>query len=98
MQHEASKPVHEKAVILEVFGRGNNAYRFAGETDVFEAFEDLFRRENAEGATKLDINRVLLRGFSMGERELGIWDCIIRTGFTPCNRARVSPKPLAIPS
>ena len=66
VQHEASKPVHEKAVILEVFGRGNNAYRFAGETDVFEAFEDLFRRENAEGAIKLDINRVLLRGFSMG--------------------------------
>ncbi len=66
IQHEGAKPAEEKAVILEVFGRGNNAYRFAGETDVFEALEDLFRRENAKGATKLDRNRVLLRGFSMG--------------------------------
>ena len=45
---------------IEVLGRTNNAYRWAGETDVFEAVE----------ATKksyaVDNERVILRGFSMG--------------------------------
>lgn len=66
VQHDGAKANPEPAVILEVFGRGNNAYRFAGETDVFEALEDLFRRENAGGKARLDADRVLLRGFSMG--------------------------------
>ena len=66
VQHDAARPSAEKAVILEVFGRGNNAYRFAGETDVLEAMDDLFRRENTGGKARLDANRVLLRGFSMG--------------------------------
>src|SRR5581483_4989607 len=30
-------PEGETGLILHVFGRGNNAYRWAGETDVFEA-------------------------------------------------------------
>lgn len=45
---------------LDVYGRGNNAYRWAGETDVFEAFADVRRR------FRIDENRVTLRGFSMG--------------------------------
>lgn len=45
---------------LEVYGRGNNAYRWAGETDVFEAFADVRRR------FRIDDRRVVLRGFSMG--------------------------------
>ena len=45
---------------LHVFGRGNNAYRWAGETDVFEAIDAVRRNE------KVDDDRVVLRGFSMG--------------------------------
>jgi hypothetical protein len=45
---------------IEVLGRTNNAYRWAGETDVFEAI-DAARRSYA-----VDENRIVLRGFSMG--------------------------------
>jgi pimeloyl-ACP methyl ester carboxylesterase len=46
--------------VVEVFGRINNAYRWAGETDVFEALESVRKRYN------IDPDRVVLRGFSMG--------------------------------
>jgi pimeloyl-ACP methyl ester carboxylesterase len=45
---------------LEVFGRTNNAYRWAGETDVFEALESVRSHYN------VDPQRIVLRGFSMG--------------------------------
>lgn len=45
---------------LDVYGRGNNAYRWAGETDVFEALDDVRRR------FRIDDNRITLHGFSMG--------------------------------
>lgn len=45
---------------LHVFGRGNNAYRWAGEADVFEAIEAVKR------AYPVDDLRVVLKGFSMG--------------------------------
>ncbi len=45
---------------MEVLGRTNNAYRWAGEADVLEAVEAA-RRSYA-----IDENRVVLRGFSMG--------------------------------
>jgi hypothetical protein len=45
---------------LDVFGRTNNAYRWSGETDVFEAIESVKKRYNIDPA------RVVLRGFSMG--------------------------------
>ena len=45
---------------LDVYGRGNNAYRWAGETDVFEAIQDVQRR------FRIDSNRITLHGFSMG--------------------------------
>ena len=45
---------------LDVYGRGNNAYRFAGETDVFEAMNDVKRR------FRIDEARITLHGFSMG--------------------------------
>lgn len=50
----------EGKVTLHVFGRGNNAYRWAGETDVFEAI-DAVRRNYP-----VDPQRTVLRGFSMG--------------------------------
>ncbi len=57
----------EEYVQLEVYGRGNNAYRWAGERDIFEAWEDLLKREKEAGREGLiDPKRVVLRGFSMG--------------------------------
>lgn len=45
---------------LDVFGRTNNGYRWAGETDVFEALKAVQRRY------RIDNKRIVLRGFSMG--------------------------------
>jgi hypothetical protein len=47
-------------ITLHVFGRGNNAYRWAGEADVFEAIGAVGRNY------PVDDRRVVLRGFSMG--------------------------------
>jgi poly(3-hydroxybutyrate) depolymerase len=45
---------------LEVYSRGNNANHWAGEVDTFEAIADVQRRY------KIDAERVVLRGFSLG--------------------------------
>jgi dienelactone hydrolase len=47
-------------VQVDVFGRINNAYRYSGETDVFEALADAKRR------VRIDDRRIVLHGFSMG--------------------------------
>ncbi len=67
--HSASKvvPKDQGFVQIDIFGRGNNAYRWAGETDVMETIshflgvEAILRRGGL-----LDTSRVVLRGFSMG--------------------------------
>ncbi|MCA9047630.1 MAG: prolyl oligopeptidase family serine peptidase, partial [Planctomycetaceae bacterium] len=53
-------PDDQTWIQLDVYGRGNNAYRWAGETDVFEAIADVRRR------FRIDDNRITLHGFSMG--------------------------------
>ncbi len=60
-RHEG-KPLPEGQdwIQLDVYGRGNNAYRWAGEVDVFEALADVRRR------FRIDDDRVTLHGFSMG--------------------------------
>src|SRR2546425_373281 len=60
--HDGSQPVlaGQDFIQLEVFGRANNAYRWAGEADVFEALESVRQRY------KIDPQRIVLRGFSMG--------------------------------
>jgi len=58
--HESDKPVAQDYITLDVYGRGNNAYRWAGETDVFEAMDSVKARY------KIDEKRIVLRGFSMG--------------------------------
>ena len=62
IRRHLNKPVPEDQtwIQLDVFGRGNNAYRYAGETDVFEAIADVMRRY------RIDEKRVVLWGFSMG--------------------------------
>ena len=65
---EAAKPVPpEQAFIqLDVYGRGNNSYFWAGETDVFEALASVRAHYN------IDPERIVLRGFSMGGT--GAWE------------------------
>lgn len=59
--HEGRPPAPEADWIqLDVYGRGCNAYRWAGETDVFEALADVQRRY------RIDDRRIVLHGFSMG--------------------------------
>lgn len=60
-QHEG-KPADEaqKWIQLDVYGRANNAYRYAGEADLFEALADVIRRY------RIDEKRIVLWGFSMG--------------------------------
>jgi pimeloyl-ACP methyl ester carboxylesterase len=45
---------------VNAFGRGNNSFRWAGETDVLEVIASVSKRYN------VDPNRILLAGFSMG--------------------------------
>jgi len=64
---EEQQASNDGFVRIEIFGRGNNAYRWAGETDVFEVIDHFFTLEQSLGrGTLLDRERVVLRGFSMG--------------------------------
>src|SRR6266704_2223053 len=60
--HDGAQPVpaDQNFIQMEVFGRTNNAYRWAGETDIFEALASVRQRYN------IDPDRIVLRGFSMG--------------------------------
>ncbi len=67
--HERAKPAAKGLdyVILEPYGRGNNAYRWAGETDVMEverSFDSPPKKDDYW--TPIDRWRRVLRGFSMG--------------------------------
>jgi hypothetical protein len=48
------------SIRVEAFGRGNNNFRWAGETDVLEVIASVRKRYN------IDPDRILLSGFSMG--------------------------------
>jgi predicted esterase len=68
-QHRGDKPAPagQGFVRIDLFGRGNNAYRWAGEVDVSEAVDAFLAIErNLNRAQLLDPARVVLRGFSMG--------------------------------
>jgi hypothetical protein len=64
---DKAAPKNLPGIKIDIFGRGNNAYRWAGEIDVleakaaFETFEELIGRGNL-----IDKRRQVLRGFSMG--------------------------------
>ncbi|MBX9678340.1 MAG: alpha/beta hydrolase [Gemmataceae bacterium] len=54
-------------VEVQIFGRGNVAYRWAGETDVFEVMQAFWSQERSSGRDRfLDGSKTVLRGFSMG--------------------------------
>lgn len=64
-QRGPDRPHLQGTIQLEVFGRGNNAYHWPGETDTFEAMAA------TQMAYKIDPDRISLRGFSMGGA--GVW-------------------------
>lgn len=65
-------PKNQDYVRIDIFGRGNNGYRWAGETDVTEAVTHFLIVERAlRRIDLLDLKRSVLRGFSMGGA--GVW-------------------------
>lgn len=62
---ETSNAPDQPFIELHPLGRVENCYRWAGETDVFEAIDDVCRRYN------IDRHRIVLRGMSMGAS--GTW-------------------------
>ncbi|MGE3808344.1 MAG: hypothetical protein AB7K24_27090, partial [Gemmataceae bacterium] len=66
-QHNGkATPKDQPFVRLDIYGRGNNAYRWAGETDVHEAIAAFLAAEKKAGRDLIDPRRIVLRGFSMG--------------------------------
>jgi dienelactone hydrolase len=64
---EPPAPKLQRFVRLDIYGRGNNAYRWAGESDIIEVVDHLVATEHLLGREGLlDPTRVVLRGFSMG--------------------------------
>ena len=61
----AVRPTELGFIELHPFGRANNGWRWAGETDVFEALRAVRRQYS------IDPQRIVLRGFSMGGH--GAW-------------------------
>jgi dienelactone hydrolase len=60
-------PKDLQGIRIDIFGRGNNAYRWAGEMDIFEAKMTFEALEELLGNSRLiDKHRQVLRGFSMG--------------------------------
>lgn len=78
-QHASNKatPKDQDYIQINIYGRGNNAYRWAGEEDVFEAMRNFmaleWRRLKHE---TVDLNRIVLKGFSMGGA--GTWHVGLR--------------------
>lgn len=67
-QHNGDKEGQaDNHIRIDIYGRGNNAYRWAGEADVLEVLNSFWAVENKLGRGQLlDELRVVLRGFSMG--------------------------------
>ena len=59
-ERRAGEFTPEETFVLHPYGRYCNAFKFAGEVDVFEALEHVRRHYPIDG------NRIALRGFSMG--------------------------------
>jgi predicted esterase len=76
-------PGNQPFVRLDIYGRGNLGYRWAGESDLFEVLENFLAVERGLGREALlDANRVVLRGFSMGGA--GTWHIGLHTPSRWC--------------
>jgi dienelactone hydrolase len=61
------KKADNQFIQIDIVGRGNNAYRWAGETDVLEAVRHFFDGDQkTDRLQRIDPTRIVLRGFSMG--------------------------------
>jgi predicted esterase len=70
-------PKDQDFIQLDIYGRGNNAYRWAGEEDVFETMDHFLKAEAPAGRKDtIDLRRVVLKGFSMGGA--GTWHIGLR--------------------
>ena len=58
--HNTGQYQPEDTIVLHPFGRYSNAFKFAGEVDVFEALD------HATANYRIDDDRISVRGFSMG--------------------------------
>lgn len=76
--HDKPAPKDQDFVSVAVYGRGNNAYRWAGEKDVIDAMLDFEVRTKVP----IDSDRRVLRGFSMGGA--GTWHIGLRRSFLWC--------------
>ena len=68
-ENRGDKPLSgdQDFIQLSIYGRGNNAYRWAGETDLNEAIQNFTEQEKRLGRDHLiDNARFVVRGFSMG--------------------------------
>jgi dienelactone hydrolase len=68
-QHDGTKtaPKDLDYIQIDIFGRGNNAYRWAGEADVYEVLQHFMSTEQLQRRDHfIDTTRIVLRGFSMG--------------------------------
>ena len=75
--HDRPTPKDNDFVQVDIYGRGNNAYRWAGEDDVFAALAHFSATEKDLGRGNfLDDRRVALKGFSMGGA--GTWHLGLR--------------------
>jgi hypothetical protein len=90
----ADRPHLPGTIQIELFGRGNNAFHWPGEADIFEGIAAVSK------SYKVDPDRIALRGFSMGGA--GVWHSALHhpglwatveagAGDTESHRMRVLP-------
>jgi pimeloyl-ACP methyl ester carboxylesterase len=75
-----AKAPEQTYIELQPFGRANNGWRWSGETDVFEALEQVRKQY------KIDPNGITLRGFSMGGHgawQIGVHYPTVWAGVSP---------------
>lgn len=63
--HADRKSADNPFIQIDIAGRGNNAYRWAGERDVLEAVQH-FQLDARRRSIPIEPSRIVLRGFSMG--------------------------------
>jgi hypothetical protein len=70
-------PKDQDFIQLNIYGRGNNAYRWAGESDVMEVLLDFMLTEaRLKRDPGVDLDKIVLKGFSMGGA--GTWHIGLR--------------------
>jgi hypothetical protein len=82
--HQGNAPKELDYIQLEPYGRGNNAYRWAGEKDVFDSAIAFTNGGSGPilATGEVQLRRVVLRGFSMGGA--GAWHIGLHYPFDFC--------------